>query len=121
MLLEVLVSLLIFSLGVLGCVALQARASQISTAAEERNRASLLVDDMVATMWAQKTSDTATLEDEISVWQERVSTVALSGMTDAIGTVSVDSNGVATVSISWRDPWRAEGDLSTYSTKVVIQ
>ena len=53
-LIEVLVSLLIFSFGFLGLIGMQARAVQLSTDAEDRSRAALLANDIVTTMWTQK-------------------------------------------------------------------
>ena len=47
-LLEVLVSILIFSFGVLGLDRLQARAITLSTDAEDRNRAALLASDIAS-------------------------------------------------------------------------
>jgi len=54
-LLEVLVSVLIFSFGILGLVAMQVRATQYSVDAEDRNRAALLADDLAAQMRLART------------------------------------------------------------------
>lgn len=51
MLLEVLVALLIFALGVLGLVGLQANAVKQSGQAKYRADATLLANEMVGTMW----------------------------------------------------------------------
>ncbi len=58
-LIEVLVAIVIFSVGMLGVVGLQARAIQLSVDSEDRNRAAQLADDIVATMWTQGTTDAA--------------------------------------------------------------
>lgn len=50
-LLEVLISILIFSFGILGLIGLQARAIGFSLDAEDRNRAALLADDVASLMW----------------------------------------------------------------------
>ena len=60
-LLEVLISILIFSFALLGLVALQARAVQFSVNAEDRNRAALLANELVATMLTQQSVDVGTL------------------------------------------------------------
>lgn len=52
-LIEVLVSILIFSFGLLGLLALEARAITFSVDAEDRNRAALLANDVASTMWLQ--------------------------------------------------------------------
>ena len=51
MLIEVLVAVLVFSLGVLTIVGLQAAAVQHSTHAQQRADAMLLVDDLIGRMW----------------------------------------------------------------------
>ncbi len=52
MILEVLIALLIFSLGVLGLVGLQASATKSSGQAQFRAQAVLLADELVGMMWA---------------------------------------------------------------------
>jgi type IV pilus assembly protein PilV len=115
-LLETLVALLIFSIGLLGVVALQARTVQLSVDGEDRNRAALLADEVVATMWSSGTTSLSTAET--TAWATRVSAV----LPAASAAVSApDANGVVTVSISWRPPARAASDAdSTYSTRVVM-
>jgi type IV pilus assembly protein PilV len=52
MLLEVLVSILIFSLGVLAVVGLQAASAKDSSQAKYRADATMLINDLVGRMWA---------------------------------------------------------------------
>jgi type IV pilus assembly protein PilV len=52
MVLEVLIALLIFSLGVLGLVGLQARAAKDTGQAQYRAQAVLLANELVGMMWA---------------------------------------------------------------------
>jgi len=115
-LIEVLVSLLIFSFGVLGLVGMQAKAIQFSLQSEDRMRASLLADEMVSSMWANKstTPGTATL----TAWQQRVKDALPSGA----GAVSaVDSHGVVTVTITWKPPSRDSTSLAnSYLTQVAM-
>ena len=51
MLLEAMIAILIFSLGVLGVVGMQAMAVRASRDAQYRSEASLLVNDLVGQMW----------------------------------------------------------------------
>lgn len=115
-LIEVLVSLLIFSFGVLGLVGMQAKAIQFSLQSEDRMRASLLADEMVASMWANKstTPDTAAL----GAWQQRVKVALPSGA----GAVSAaDSHGVVTVTITWKPPSRdSTSPANSYLTQVAM-
>lgn len=71
MVLEVLIALLIFSLGVLGLVGLQARAAKDTGQAQYRAQAVLLANELVGMMWAGDHSYT------------NLSTVYAAGSTDA--------------------------------------
>ena len=115
-LIEVLVSLLIFSFGVLGLVGMQAKAIQFGVQSEDRMRASLLADEMVASMWANQSTapGTATL----TAWQQRVASALPSG-TGAVG--AADSSGVVTVTITWRPPSRdSTSPANSYLTQVAM-
>ena len=116
-LLETLVAIVIFSVGLLGVVALQARTVQLSVDGEDRNRAALLADEVVATMWARGTTSLSTAET--AAWNARV-TGSLPAATASVG--APDADGVVTVTICWHPPSRAAGDAdNTYVTKVAIQ
>lgn len=56
MLLEALVGVLIFSIGILGMVSMQATAIQNSAAATYRTEASYLANQIIGTMWADRTN-----------------------------------------------------------------
>ncbi|MDO6386583.1 hypothetical protein [Uliginosibacterium sp. 31-12] len=127
-LLEALISILLFSLGVLGIVALQAKATQFSVDSEDRTRAALLANQIVSQMWAQQstTLDAATL----SSWKAQVSATS-SGLPAGDGDVSLcievdlkndcEILGLATVTISWKAPWRKSAEqANSYVTKVMI-
>ncbi len=69
-LLEVLVSLLLFSLGILGLIGLQTRAMSYSIDAEDRNRAALLANDVASALWLSRSTVIDTSAN--SPWQIRV-------------------------------------------------
>lgn len=119
-LLEVMVSVLIFSIGLLGMVALYARSIQDSVNAEDRTRAALLADEIVNTMW---TSGTLNLPPAVlTAWQAKVAPAAAaagppkvtSDITNAhlpsgSGTVAVDpTTSTATITIEWQAPSASE-------------
>ncbi|MFG5777063.1 hypothetical protein ACFIQF_08295 [Comamonas sp. J-3] len=58
LLLEALIAILIFSLGILGAVGLQAASVKQATAAEDRAKAAALTNDLISRMWS---SDHTTL------------------------------------------------------------
>lgn len=121
-LIEVLVSLLIFSLGFLGLIGMQARAIQISSDAQDRGRAALLANEIVSTMWMQKSATVAT--PDLAAWNSRLSNQAASGLPNANGLITgPDANGLVKVTITWRAPVRGSATVqaSTYTTQVVIE
>lgn len=117
-LLETLVAILIFSVGLLGVVGLQARSIQFSVDGEDRNRASLMADDIVATMWGNNIPS-ASLD---ATARAALAAGATGGPYNATAVVGApDANGVVDINITWRPPSRpaAQPD-SSYTTKVFI-
>ena len=118
-LLEVLVSLLVFSLGILGIVGLQARAIQYSFDAEDRSRAATIANEVVATMWANKTMSLTTAQ--LAPLQSRAASVAIGGLPNVSIAVTGAASGVATVSITWKSPSKKASDpSSSYYTQVAM-
>lgn len=117
-LLEALVAIVIFTLGVLGIFALQAKASQFSVDSENRARASLLANELASRMWEAGTTrlDSRT----INAWRGHVLDID-SGLPAATATDIVDANGVARITITWRAPWRiGRQQPNTFMTEVMI-
>jgi type IV pilus assembly protein PilV len=119
LLLEVLISILIFSFAILGLVGMQARALGFSGNAEDRNRAALLASDIVGVMWANQTVDAATLSSQIAAWQTRVQAALPpynSTVTATVGNADVD--GVVAITISWTPV--DSSTAHTYTTKMAM-
>lgn len=119
-LIEVMISILIFSIGVLGLVGLQAIAIQNSANAEGRTLASTLANDIVSQMWVRKTSSLSSpeLSADITAWQDRVQS---SRLPDAEGEVT-EGAGITTVTVSWKAPSKTEAEnRNKYETQVVVQ
>lgn len=116
-LLEALLAILVFSLGILALIGLQATAVKQSTDARYRSEAALLANDIVSQMWASDRS-VATLQANFNTggatyntWLSRV-TAALPGVianTATAPTVNVDGQGVATVTLYWKAPNEESG------------
>lgn len=101
-LIEVLVSMLIFAVGLLGLMGMQARAIQFSYDAEDRMRASILAGEIVSSML---TANTTSLPGAtLTAWSARVSNATASGLPNGQGTVATDANGLTTVKITWSSP-----------------
>jgi type IV pilus assembly protein PilV len=116
-LIEVMVAVLVFSFGLLGLVGLQARATQYSIGAEDANRAALLANEVVTTMWT--TGSVSLSEEALEDWDARVANTTAGGLPNGVGTVDVDS-GVATVTIVWAPVGAASGVEHRYQTQVVL-
>lgn len=117
---EVLTALLIFSLGILGLIGLQSQALQFSTSAEDTNRAAMLANDIVSTMWSQQTANVTPVD--LANWQAKVADPQLGGLPAGVGQVVIAGN-VATVTITWHPPNKPAGaqNDSRYVTQATIQ
>lgn len=116
-LVEVLVAILLFSVGLLGLVGLQARATQYAINAEDSNRAALLANELAASMWMARTTNLP--EATLEAWNERVAAVADGGLPSGVGSVTL-SGGVATVTVAWRPPGAPATRQHRYQTQVVL-
>lgn len=114
-LLEVLISVLLFSFGILGLIGLQARAISASVDAEDRNRAALLANEIASVMWLNRT--VVVPADALLAWQTRVADPSV--LPGGQGTVSrIGTTNSADVRISWRARTRTEDSLLT--TRVTV-
>ncbi|MGJ7505301.1 MULTISPECIES: type IV pilus modification PilV family protein [unclassified Variovorax] len=123
---EVLVSLLIFSFGLLGMAGMLARSLTISVDAEDRNRAALLANEIASTMWLK-----SSISIDTTSWQTRVSDLSNGGLPNATLTVTAvsgatNSSGTANAAdivIAWRAVTRestATNAASQLVTRVVL-
>ena len=116
-LIEVMVALLVFSAGLLGLVSLQARATQYSIGAEDANRAALLANEIVSTMWTQRSVVVAA--EVLEAWDARIANTAGGGLPNGSGAVAV-AGAVATVTVTWRPVGALDANAHRYQTQVVI-
>lgn len=119
-LLEVLISILLFAFGVLGLVGMQTVATQNSANAQDRATASMLANDMVSQMWIKKSSTVSSvaIAADIVAWQLKVQK---SGLPNVTGDVA-DVAGLATVTVTWRAPSKLSTDgANRYETSVFVQ
>lgn len=122
-LVEVLVALLLLSIGVLGLVRLQASAARASVDAEDRTRAALLTEELISTMWLKGTTslDSSTL----AAWSSRLSDPSTLGLPGSPSYSVTSASGVTTITVTWQEPGRLTPSggaaSSQYKTSVVIQ
>jgi len=108
-LIEGLVSILIFSLGILALVGLQANSMQMSSGAKYRSDASLLASALIGQMWVTDRTST-TLQNNFNTggpayaaWLSDVQ-ATLPVPAGNAPTVAVSASGVVTVNIFWKAP-----------------
>lgn len=116
-LIEILIVVLLFSFGLTGLVAIQARAVQYSVSAEDTGRAALLANELAAQMWAANTVSLPAAD--IAAWTARVADTSNGGLPNSTAEVAV-ANGIARVTIQWRAPRAAAGQENRYVTDILI-
>lgn len=114
MLLEALIAILIFSIGILGIVGLQGTAVKQATDARFRSDASILANQLFGTMWLGD-RNVATMQAQFNTgnagyntWKTTV-VGTLPGAAANPPSVAVDANGVVTVTVRWLAPSEPAG------------
>ena len=120
MLIEALVGILIFAIGVLGVVGLQASMTRAQSSAKFRGDASYLASELVGAMWADiphlsqyQTANCAGYQP-CTDWKNKMTNLLPGGTME----VTVDASQVVTIKISWTTP---EEGAHNYLTSVGIQ
>jgi type IV pilus assembly protein PilV len=113
-LLEVLVALLVCSVGILGIVGLQASMTRAQTATTFRGEAAYLAQQLIGTMWADRSNlagyDTGTCSAACTDWKSRIANRLPSGA----ATVTVDAaTGLVTILIEWTPPGESKSRFTT--------
>jgi type IV pilus assembly protein PilV len=120
-LLEALVSIVIFSFGLLGLIGLEARAVNFSVNAEDRNRAALLANDIASNMWLAGTVTVAPAV--LTAWQAGASDPTKAGLPGGAITITpvAGSTNSADVTITWRSTSSKSTDApSQLTTRVIL-
>ena len=120
-LIEVLVSILLFSFGVLGLIGLEARSIDFSVDAEDRNRAALLANEIGSSMWLA--GSVTVSAPALANWQARVSDPTSGGLPNGTVTVTpvAGTTNSADIALSWKAPSRTATDTaSSLTTRVTL-
>jgi type IV pilus assembly protein PilV len=117
-LIEVLVSILIFSFGVLGLIGLEASAVNFSVDAEDRNRAALFASDIASTMWLNGTVTVPTAQ--FAAWQTNIANTALpTGLPS--GTVNITPTAGTTNSADILIQWTPQTDKTAQTRQLTTR
>lgn len=115
MLLEVLIALLIFAIGALGLIGMQAVSAKLTGESKYRAEASLFADQLISQMWADDRTNAVLVANYESTtggakyteWKNMIQ-AAGTGLPGATGAnaplVAIDVNNVVTVTIFWQAP-----------------
>jgi len=111
--LEALISILLFSIGVLAIVGLQAASIKNTASAKYRTDASLLANRVIGQMWVSNKIN-ATLVANFSspsganyaAWANTVAQAlpGVSGVAANAPTIAIDANNNATITVFWQAP-----------------
>lgn len=111
--LEALISMLLFSIGILAIIGLQAVSIKNTAAAKYRTDASLLVNQVVGQMWVSDKTN-ATLVANFSspagagytAWASTVAQAlpGVSGVAVNAPTIAIDASNNATITVFWQAP-----------------
>lgn len=120
MLVEVLVSVLLFSVGVLALVGLQANMNQAQGAAKVRTDAAYLASELTGLMW----SDASHLDDytdsqcgayaRCQAWRDKLAR----SLPNGLATVTMPTAGEVKIEITWSLP---DGAPHKYVSETTIQ
>lgn len=119
MLIEVLVAILIFSIGVLALVGLQAQMTHAQSSAKSRADATYLANELIGVMWSDTTNlssyDTCDGYARCSEWQAKVANALPKGT----GTIDVvdATTGEVTITVRWTSP--SDGDHQYVTTTFI--
>jgi type IV pilus assembly protein PilV len=125
--LEALISILIFSIGILAIVGLQAVSIKNVAAAKYRTDASLLANQVIGQMWVSDKSNAALVASfsspagaSYAVWANAVAQglPGVSGVPANAPTIAIDANNNATVTVYWQAP--NESAAHNYSAIAVV-
>lgn len=136
LLVEALIAILIFSLGILGIMGLQSTSAKQSSDAKFRSDAGLLAEELIGKMWVTDRTN-ATLTSRFQspngadyiAWLGDASSPAsgtvrkiLPGADVNPPTVTVDASNKVKIQISWQAPYEAtSGTVHQYSVVTQIQ
>lgn len=109
LLIEAMIAIFIFSLGIISIIGLQAVSVQQVTSAKYRTQAGILANQLISTMWISDKT-TATLQTNFNTggtgyntWLASVQ-ATLPGTTVWKPAVNVDGTNTVTVTINWVEP-----------------
>jgi type IV pilus assembly protein PilV len=121
-LMEALVSILIFSFGVLGLIGLEASAVNFSVDAEDRNRAAVFANEIASNMWLNNSVNNAAITALIPTWNTAVANTAAAGLPNGTVTITTVAGTTrsADIVITWIPVNDKTAQTRSLSTRVIL-
>jgi type IV pilus assembly protein PilV len=119
-LLECLMALLIFSVGLLGLLGLEARVMNVSVDSEDRNRAAMFAGEVASQMWLNHTVAPAT--PAYTALLTSVNNMTQGGVPNgavAFAPVAGTANAVD-ITVTWQETSDTAGNPSQLTTRVIL-
>jgi type IV pilus assembly protein PilV len=119
-LLECLMALLIFSVGLLGLLGLEARVMNISVDSENRNRAAMLASEVASQMWLNNT--VVSTAPSIAAVTANASDQTQGGLPGGAVTVTpvAGTTNAADITVTWQETSDAVANPSRLTTRVIL-
>jgi type IV pilus assembly protein PilV len=119
-LLECLMALLIFSVGLLGLLGLEARVMNISVDSENRNRAAMIAGEVASQMWLNNT--VSSTNAAIVAAGANVADQTQGGLPGGVVTVTdvPATTNAADITVTWHEVSDVGGTGSSLTTRVVL-
>jgi type IV pilus assembly protein PilV len=119
-LIECMMALLIFSVGLLGLLGLEARVMNISTDSENRSRAAMLASEVASQMWLNNTvAPTSTAYNNLILNAGNQTQGGLPGGVVTVAPTPLTANA-ADITVTWQEVSDAPLSPSTLTTRVIL-
>lgn len=109
MLLEALIAILLFSMGILALIGLQAIAIKNTADAKYRAEAAFLANQIIGQMWADNPANLASYASgnaNVTTWLGNATTpgTVAGSLPDPTGQIAIGAGNVMTVTVCWKGP-----------------
>ena len=124
--LDALISIVVFSIGILGMIHLQASAVQMAADAKYRTDAAMLADQIIGQMWGDDPKTLSTnfgaTSTNYQLWAKLVAkTLPGVDATTNVPTISFAANNLVTVTVKWQPPKGSSNDANAHSYVSITQ
>jgi type IV pilus assembly protein PilV len=119
-LMECLMAMLIFSVGLLGLLGLEARVMNISVDSENRSRAAMIAGEVASQMWLNNT--VLATDPAIIAAKANVANQTQGGVPGGVVTITpvAGTSNAADIAVTWHEVSDSGGTGSALTTRVIL-